>query len=72
MITRRQGLQWVVAAAAILPQMAGQALAQTASGPTGPALVDLAPWPTDPIALLTGPGYGSDPDLMNPKAPWPR
>ncbi len=71
MITRRLGLQWMAAAAAILPQMAGRAMAQTAPGPAGPALANLAPWPAGPIAPLGGPGYGSDPDLMNPKAPWP-
>lgn len=71
MITRRDGLLWVAAAAAILPQMAGRAMAQSVSGSVGPALDNLALWPVDAIPPLTGPGYGSDPDLMNPRSPWP-
>ncbi len=59
MITRRESMAWMAAAAAMLPITAQ---AQTPAAP---------PWPTQPIDPLTGPGYGSDPDLMNPKAPWP-
>lgn len=59
MISRRQSLAWMAAAIATLPV--------TAHAQTGPTAT---PWPADPITPLTGSGYGSDPDLMNPKAPW--
>ena len=69
MISRREGLQWIAAAVALLPSMAAvPARAQTAAGPP---LTPSAPWPSDPLARLAGPGYGTDPDLMKPRVTWP-
>ena len=68
MITRREGLAWLAAATAALPQIVR---AQTVVSAAVPTLAQVAPWPVTAISPLTGPGYGSDPDLMNPKATWP-
>lgn len=58
MITRREGLAWLAAATGMIPITARAQGAMTA-------------WPTASISPVSGPGYGSDPDLMDPKAPWP-
>ena len=67
-ITRRLGLQWIAAAAA-LPALATPARAETAGDVIRLGAVQA--WPVQPIAPLSGPGYGTDPDLMEPHAPWP-
>jgi hypothetical protein len=54
--SRRTTLQWVVAAAAS-PLLAGCA--------------DATGWRDVRLTKSNGPGYGTDPDLMVPEAPWP-
>ncbi len=70
MITRREGLAWIAAAAAAMP-LTAKAQAPAPVTAALPMLDPVAPWPTATLPPVTAAGYGSDPDLMNPKAPWP-
>jgi len=63
-ISRRVTLAWVTAASAS-PWVVAQiepAAAQTAA----PGL-----WKEVSVTTITGPGYGSDPNLVKPSVPWP-
>ena len=58
-IDRRATLTWLAAAMAVLPESAqGSGLASTK-------------WPSVTLAPVMTRGYGTDPDLANPLAPWP-
>lgn len=56
--SRRRTLQWMLGASA--------AMSAGACGPFGRAR-----WPHVDLAPITGPGYGGDPALTDPSAPWP-
>jgi hypothetical protein len=64
-LSRRQTMAWMLSAAAVAG--ARPAMAQVVSAASRAA----APWPVLKLAPLPGVGYGTDPDTMNPKAPWP-
>ena len=65
MISRRDSLKWMMAAAALGVPVAAKA--QMSGAVTG----GFAPWPVLMLPPLTGAGYGTDPDTINPTAPWP-
>jgi hypothetical protein len=58
-VDRRTTLAWLAASLAAIPE--------SARG-TG---LDGTPWPAVPLTPVTAPGYGVDPDLSDPKIPWP-
>jgi len=64
-LTRRESLKLLaaLAASAMLP-------AAPAEGTAG-ALADDGHWPELDLPPVTAAGYGTDPDLMTPEAPWP-
>ena len=72
MISRRDSLKWMMAASAS-GLLADAAFAQVPAnlGATGASLAQVSPWPVVKLPPITGPGYGTDPDTMNPTAPWP-
>jgi hypothetical protein len=57
-VDRRTTLAWLAAALAIPEAARGSGLEGTS-------------WPVMNLTPITGPGYGVDPDLLNPKVPWP-
>ncbi len=65
-ISRRDTIAWMLAAAAV----AGSTRPAAAEA-VAPASGPVALWPVVKLPPLTGPGYGTDPDTINPKAPWP-
>lgn len=65
-ISRRDTIAWMLAAAAVAGS-ARPAMAEVAT----PAIGPIALWPVVKLPPLTGAGYGTDPDTINPKAPWP-
>lgn len=69
MPSRRETLQWMMAAAAL--PLARWTPPAMAAGQGTPPPFDVVDWP----AVLPPPppakGYGRDPDLMAPKVPWP-
>jgi hypothetical protein len=71
--SRRTTLQWMMAAAALpLAHWTTPAMAEgmdDAAG-TAPPFDGIADWPEIPPPP-PAPGYGRDPDLANPKVPWP-
>lgn len=58
MIDRRTTLAWLAAALAIPEAAKGTGLEGTQ-------------WPAVKLTPVTAPGYGVDPDLFDPKVPWP-
>lgn len=56
---RRTTIAWLAAAMASLPAAAN-----------GMGLQGVK-WPADALPPITAPGYGGDPDLLDPKVPWP-
>lgn len=62
-LDRRVTLKWMLAAMA-----AGSAPVQSAYAAQAPA----SPWPSNAPAPVTGPGYGTDPNLLEPVVPWPK
>lgn len=62
-LDRRVTLKWMLAAMA-----AGSAPVQSAYAAPTPA----SPWPSTSPTPVTGPGYGTDPNLLEPVVPWPR
>lgn len=64
--TRRTTLAWIAAAAAGPFALAG--LERPAAAETGGAV---AGWPAASLPRITAPGYGTDPDMADKKAPWP-
>ena len=64
MISRRDSLKWMMAAAALGAPAAAKG--QVSGAVTG----GFAPWPVLMLPPLTGAGYGTDPDTINPTAPW--
>ncbi|MFL6734009.1 MAG: gluconate 2-dehydrogenase subunit 3 family protein [Sphingomicrobium sp.] len=61
-VDRRVTLQWMLAAMA-----AGAAPIQSAYAAQGPG-----PWPNTSPAPVQGPGYGTDPNMLEPVVPWPK
>lgn len=57
-VDRRTTLAWLAAALAIPETARGSGLEGTT-------------WPVVELTPITAPGYGVDPDLLNPKLPWP-
>ncbi|MES2443077.1 MAG: gluconate 2-dehydrogenase subunit 3 family protein [Pseudomonadota bacterium] len=57
-VDRRTTLAWLAAALAIPESARGSGLDGTS-------------WPAVQLTPVTAPGYGVDPDLLNPKIPWP-
>lgn len=67
--SRRDTLQWMMAAAALpIARWAPPALA--AGQGTAPPF-EVVDWPAALPSPLQAKGYGRDPDLMEPKVPWP-
>lgn len=62
-VDRRVTLKWMFAAMA-----AGAAPVQGAYAAPATA----APWPVVPAGSPPGPGYGTDPNLLEPVVPWPK
>lgn len=62
-LDRRVTLKWMLAAMA-----AGSAPVQSAYAAQAPA----SPWPSAAPTPVTGPGYGTDPNLLEPVVPWPK
>lgn len=61
-IDRRVTLQWMLGAMAV-----GAAPVQSAY-----AAAPTSPWPTATPQQVGGPGYGTDPKLLEPVVPWPK
>ena len=61
-IDRRVTLQWMLTAMAV-----GAAPVQSAY-----AAAPVSPWPTATPDPVKGPGYGTDPNLLEPVVPWPK
>jgi hypothetical protein len=57
-VDRRTTLAWLAAALAVPETARGTGLEGTS-------------WPAVPLTPVTAPGYGVDPDLLNPAVPWP-
>jgi hypothetical protein len=70
MPSRRETLQWMIAAAA-LPLARWTPPAMAAGQGTPPPFDVVADWPAVPPPPWPAQGYGRDPDLMAPKVPWP-
>jgi len=68
--SRRETLQWMMAAAA-LPLARWSPSAIAAEPGTAPPFDVIADWPEALPSPPPAKGYGRDPDLMAPKAPWP-
>ena len=71
--SRRTTLQWMMAAAALpLAHWTTPAMAEGMDHAAGavPPFDGIADWPDIPPPP-PAPGYGRDPDLANPKVPWP-
>jgi hypothetical protein len=71
--SRRTTLQWMMAAAALpLAHWTTPAMAEGLDDAAGavPPFDVIADWPDIPPPP-PAPGYGRDPDLANPKVPWP-
>lgn len=68
--SRRETLQWMMAAAA-LPLARWTPPAMAAGRGTPPPFDVVAEWPAALPALPPAQGYGRDPNLMAPKVPWP-
>jgi hypothetical protein len=71
--SRRTTLQWMMAAAALpLAHWTTPAMAEGMDDAAGavPPFDVIADWPDIPPPP-PAPGYGRDPDLANPKVPWP-
>lgn len=62
-LDRRVTLKWMLAA-----MTAASAPAQGAYAAHAPA----SPWPSNSPTPVTGPGYGTDPNLLEPVVPWPK
>jgi hypothetical protein len=68
--SRRETLQWMMAAAA-LPLARWSPPAMAAGQGTPPPFSVIADWPAALPPQPPAKGYGRDPDLMAPKVPWP-
>ena len=62
-ISRRETLSWMSAALAS-PWVAGMVEPAFAQG-------DMGLWKDVDVTAITGPGYGTDPNLVKPSVPWP-
>lgn len=72
-ISRRESLKWVFAAMAAAGSselLSPQARAAAAAPATADPMV-VAPWHPAATAPIRAPGYGTDPDLLAAKVPWP-
>ncbi|ESQ91260.1 hypothetical protein ABAC460_06760 [Asticcacaulis sp. AC460] len=68
-LSRRTTLAWLAAAATAIPAVPAAARADKPVAVT--ALNPQIAWPDLELPVNAALGYGTDPDLMNPTAPWP-
>jgi len=69
--TRRTTLQWFATATALSLTARLPALTPVTTGTATPPPFAVVAWPTAVPALPPTKGYGRDPDLTDPKVPWP-
>ena len=69
-LSRRTTMQWMMTAALLPLARWSPADAMPAGNGTAVAFDTVADWPSVPGAALAK-GYGRDPNLMEPKVPWP-
>ncbi len=70
-ITRRTTLQWFATATTLSLASWTPALGAIATEAGTPPPFDVVDWPTKVTPLPLTKGYGRDPDLTEPKVPWP-
>lgn len=70
-ITRRTTLQWFAAATTLSLAPWTPAFGVVATGVGTPPPFDVVDWPAAIAPLPPTKGYGRDPDLTDPKVPWP-
>lgn len=73
-LSRRDTLQWMMAAAALpMAELGATGLTPALAAEPGAAtpFKVVADWPAAPPAPAPAKGYGPDPDLMKPSTPWP-
>ncbi len=70
-VSRRTTLQWFATATTLSLATWTPALGTAATGAGTPPPFDVVDWPAKVAALPPTKGYGRDPDLTDPKVPWP-
>ncbi|KQM66285.1 MULTISPECIES: gluconate 2-dehydrogenase subunit 3 family protein [unclassified Sphingomonas] len=70
-ITRRTTLQWFATATTLSLASWTPAFGTVATGVGTPPPFDVVDWPAKVTPLPPAKGYGRDPDLTDPKVPWP-
>lgn len=70
-ISRRTTLQWFATATTLSLASWTPALGTVAIGAGAPPPFDVVDWPANVTPLPPTKGYGRDPDLNDPKVPWP-
>ncbi|KQM31750.1 gluconate 2-dehydrogenase subunit 3 family protein [Sphingomonas sp. Leaf10] len=70
-LDRRTTLQWFAAATTLSLAPWTPALGAVAKGAGTPPPFDVVDWPAQVVPLPATKGYGRDPDLTDPKVPWP-
>lgn len=70
-ITRRTTLQWFATATTLSLVSRTPAFGAVATGAGVPPAFDVVDWPVKVAPLPPTKGYGRDPDLTDPKVPWP-
>lgn len=68
-LSRRTTLAWMAAALTAIPTVPAAARTTKAALPVG--LNPELPWVELELPVNAAVGYGTDPDMMNPSAPWP-
>lgn len=69
--SRRITLAWMLAAASSPVALSGCGQKPAATTPAETKPVETAGWRDLELPPVKGPGYGGDPDLTDPSAPWP-
>ena len=70
-INRRTTLQWFATATTLSLASWTPAFGAVATGAGAVPPFDVVDWPVDVAPLPPAKGYGRDPDLTDPKVPWP-
>ena len=70
-ISRRTTLQWFATATTLSLASWTPAFGTVAIGAGAPPPFDVVDWPANVTPLPPSKGYGRDPDLNDPKVPWP-
>jgi hypothetical protein len=70
-VSRRTTLQWFATATTLSLASWTPALGTVATGAGAPPPFDVVDWPANVTPLPPTKGYGRDPDLTDPKVPWP-